>query len=153
MGGISSFLPMQYIYDLFKYVGSTLKKCLFGLLSIPGLILSAVGGFAALLLGLFTGWDYSTELISRIDNAANMLDQQFGVFRYTSSPMLDMLVSFLAVDTLVECMVLLVGVTVALVTVTLVTFLGLMVSLCVGILVVRGILKVISICSAGFVDP
>lgn len=144
---------MQYIYDFFKYLSGIFKKALAGLMTLPGLIVSGIFGFATLVLSMFGEFDYSTDLASRIDSAASMLDEIFGVIRNGDYALVDMIVSFLAVDTFVECLVALVTATVALVVATMFTFLGGFIVFAGGVLVVRGILKVIRICSGGFIDP
>lgn len=144
---------MQYIYDFFKYLSGIFKKALAGLMTLPGLLVSGIFGFASLVLSLFGEFDYSTDMVSRIDAAASMLDEIFGVIRSGNYALVDMLVSFLAVDTFVECLVALVTATVAIVVATLFTFLGSFIVFAGGVLLVRGILKVIRICSGGFIDP
>lgn len=144
---------MGYIIELCQYIAKGLRSALFALMSIPGLIVSGLVGAFTFVVALFTDWDYTTELVSKIDTASAYIAEQFGVLHQNSSPVLDILVSFLAVDTFVECMVLLVTATVALVVSTFCTFLLGVALLAVGVLLVRGILKVIRVCSGGFVDP
>lgn len=144
---------MQVIYDIFKFISRALRKCIFALVSIPGLIMSGLAGLATLLLGLFADFDYTSQIVQDIDRASASLAEQFQVIRYSSNGVVDILVSFLAVDTLVECLVLLVGATIAIVVCTLLTFLGGVLAVAVSILIVRGILKIVRVCSGGFVDP
>lgn len=144
MGAVVEFLQM-----ISKY----LRSSLFALMSVPGLIVSGIVGFVAFVVGMFTEFDFTTELVNKIDLAASSVAEQFGVLRQSSSPALDMLVSFLAVDTFVECMVLLVTVTVALVVTTFCTLLLGIVAIAGTILVIRGILKLIRVCTAGVADP
>lgn len=144
---------MSYIIELCQYIARGLRSSLFALMSIPGLIVSAIVGFVTFMVSLFSEWDYTTELCSKIDTASSYISEQFSVLHQNSSPVIDILVSFLAVDTFVECMVLLVTVTVALVVSMFCTFVLGIVLLASGVLVVRGFLKVIRVCSGGFVDP
>lgn len=144
---------MQYIYDFFKYLSGVFKKALAGLMTLPGLLVSGIFGFATLVMSLFGEFDYSTEMVMRIEDAAARLDEIFGVIRQGDYALVDMLVSFLAVDTFVECLVALVTATVAIVVATIFTFLGGFMVFAGGVLLIRGILKVIRICSGGFIDP
>lgn len=144
---------MQFIVDVCTYVANALRKSLSALMSIPGLVLSGVTGFVTFVLSLFTDWDYTTRIVDQIDGVSAVMAEQFGVLRSSSSPVLDILVSFLAVDTFVECMVMLVAATIALVVSTLLTFGVAVVGLAVGILSIRGVLKLIRVFSGGFVDP
>lgn len=144
---------MGYIVELCQYISKGLRSALFGLMSIPGLVVSGLVGAFAFVVSLFSDWDYTTEVCSKIDTAAAYVAEQFGVLHQNSSPVIDILVSFLAVDTFVECMVLLVTATVALVVSTFCTFVLGIVLIAGGVLLVRGILKIIRVCSGGFVDP
>lgn len=144
---------MGYIIELCQYIAKGLRSALFSMMTIPGLIVSGIVGIITFVVGIFSDWDYTTELVSKIDTAAGYIAEQFAVLHSSSSPVLDILVSFLAVDTFVECMVLLVTATVALVVSTFCTFILGIVIIAAGILVIRGVLKVIRVCTGGFVDP
>lgn len=122
-------------------------------MTLPGLLISGIFGFSSLVLSFFGEWDYTTDITTRIDGAASQLDNIFGVIRTGNHALVDMIISFLAVDTFVECLVALVTATVAIVVATLFTFLGGFILFATGVLVIRGILKVIRICSGGFINP
>lgn len=156
-GGVSSLIFMAAIINFVQMLVNTIQKALTFLASIPGMITAAISSFFVLLGDLFGISRVFSPVVSFLDSATGMLDSivswtQDSYYAASGFSGLAECVKYVvSLDSLVSDLLIVFSVTFGVVVFVFFSFVSTLLTFLLSLFVVRGIQKLISIFSAGYV--
>lgn len=89
---------MEVVLSVFRWIYNALKKSLSFIVTVPGIIASAVASVVSVIVSLFNGFSYWTDIVQWLNEATVHVSEFMG----DSSALFQSMISFFALDRLIQ---------------------------------------------------
>lgn len=141
---------MGILVDFLRWLRDGLVRSVKWLLTVPGMVTACLAELVAFISSAFSRFEWTTEIVGYINRATTYVDALISVDLGVIGRFA---LRWFALDNLAASLVSLFALTVGLVMLVFSTFLVLLIAQVAVILGIRAIMKLISVCSGGFVKP